>query len=106
MASVYCTEKVLQLTARRAMEARAGVPGPDVIGSLAGTWLEKYSSEAAISIAGASGVAWSDDDPDGNLWSHVLVGSRATSIAGGTDQIQRNIIGEKVLGLPREPRQR
>jgi alkylation response protein AidB-like acyl-CoA dehydrogenase len=37
-------------------------------------------------------------------WSRVLLGMHATRIAGGTDEIQRNIVAERALGLPREPR--
>jgi alkylation response protein AidB-like acyl-CoA dehydrogenase len=37
-------------------------------------------------------------------WSDVVLGAHSQRIAGGTDEIQHNIIGERGLGLPREPR--
>ncbi len=47
-------------------------------------------------------IAWTADDPDGGRWSDQLLSSQSASIGGGTNQIVRNVIAERVLGLPRD----
>jgi alkylation response protein AidB-like acyl-CoA dehydrogenase len=58
----------------------------------------------AMEIAGAGAVVWRPGDALGERTSNLYLNSRTRAIAGGTNEMQRNGIGERVLGLPREPR--
>jgi hypothetical protein len=59
--------------------------------------------EIALEIAGPGSVAWDADDELGGERQRIVLNSFSSGIAGGTDEIQRNIMGDRVLGLPREP---
>ena len=53
-------------------------------------------------LTGADALLTGEDSPMNGLIAEILVSVPATSIAGGTDEIQRNIIAERVLKMPRE----
>ena len=63
-------------------------------------------ADTAVATLGPDALLVRDDEHavDGGRWVHQLLASRANSIQGGTSEIQRNIIGERLLGLPRESR--
>lgn len=60
-------------------------------------------AEIMMKVAGGDGITWNADDPSETNLALDYLGSRSATIVGGTAQIQRNIIGERVLGLAREP---
>jgi alkylation response protein AidB-like acyl-CoA dehydrogenase len=98
LAQLYIESEVLRLNALRGLSAimRTGVPGPE--GSL-GKWqwadVNQALTELAVELRGGRAVL--DDD----RWTYRFLRARANSIEGGTTEILKNIVAERVLGLPR-----
>ncbi|HJL90846.1 MAG TPA: acyl-CoA dehydrogenase family protein, partial [Acidimicrobiales bacterium] len=65
--------------------------------------LARLFRDASMEIIGTSGQAWEIGDEEAEKWSVGCLAACGVSIAGGTDEVQRNIIGERVLALPKEP---
>ena len=68
---------------------------------LLSTELTQKFSEAGIDMLGLQGSLWAEDAPDGGRSAYQFLYDRAVTIAGGTSEVQRNIIAQRILGLPR-----
>jgi alkylation response protein AidB-like acyl-CoA dehydrogenase len=79
-------------------------PGPESsVTKLAWTDMTQQLSARALEVVGAAAPLWwgAHDTPGGGFWQRQWLWSKAASIAGGTSEIQRTIIGDRMLGLPR-----
>lgn len=106
LAEVHERDRVGRWTAQRAHTVRAAgrPPGPEgSIGKLAASELARRAAAVHAEVAGAAAMLTGPASPEGGVVAEVLVSVPAQSIAGGTDEVQRTILGERVLGLPREP---
>lgn len=99
---LYIDEVCQSLIAMQTRAAQQGgkTPGPGgSLGKLIRANVSARYRDLSLSIVGPGSVA----GEDGGAWAKASLSTLASRIAGGTNEIQRNIIGERVLGLPREP---
>jgi len=112
----WIEQELLRVTSQRARAAqKAGNPGPEgSVSKLAQAEGNKKLWETALDVLGSDGLAFEagyelrqgfgGNDTAEALAKYQFLRSRANSIEGGTSEIMRNILGERVLGLPGEPR--
>jgi alkylation response protein AidB-like acyl-CoA dehydrogenase len=104
LAELYARERSVQLFGQLLREeAMAGRdPGPrGSVAKLAGAELGIFASQVALEVLGPAAAA--SDSADVRAVLNAVISAPGGSIAGGTNEIQRNIIGERVLGLPKDP---
>ncbi len=108
LARFYIRAKGLQFTGNRTLTAisKGQTPGPEAsLGKLIGGVLVQDMAEYGIELTGMTG-ALNDPEfsPDNGSWQASFLGIPGLRIAGGTDEVLRNIIAERVLQLPPETR--
>ena len=106
LAHVYAMAGALRWTTERAEAAEAAgrQPGAESsIGYVGGVRLLRLMRDLAVEMAGPAGLLTGPDAPTGGEISMTVLTVPCHGIQGGSEQIQMNILGERVLGLPKEP---
>lgn len=107
LAKLLIMSRCAEWTALRARAAQQlGQPqGPEgSLGKLAGSNIAKQAAKVHTLITGIEAMTSGEESPERGIVAEILLSVPAISIAGGTDEIQCNIISERVLGMEKEPR--
>jgi Acyl-CoA dehydrogenases len=106
LADIYIHSSVARFTTMRAVaKLRAGqLPGPEA--STLKLALTNNLQRISAAVSGILGPRLIADTGEWGTyaWADMLLGVPGLRVAGGTDEVMRNIVGERVLGLPKEPR--
>jgi alkylation response protein AidB-like acyl-CoA dehydrogenase len=107
LAAAYSRAKITSYLSMRVRTAvdQGRTPGPEAsVMKLFAAWNLKRNTELAMAVQGAAALLDGDDAIDLGRWQTQFLSAPSIRIAGGSDQIQRNVMGERTLGLPAEPR--
>jgi alkylation response protein AidB-like acyl-CoA dehydrogenase len=95
LAAAYTGEKIMDWLGRRTVHPS--------VGKLWRTKQARFVASLAAQMAMSGAAAHDTDDHEGHFWMYHILNSPRMSLGGGTDEIQKNTLGERALGLPREP---
>ncbi len=105
MMQLFTNEKIAEMTRDRitSIAKKGGSPGPEA-STMKLHWTNglRISRDLGVELMGAEGMLTGPDLPAEGKVQHFLLSMPSASIAGGSDEVQRNIIGEKTLGLPKD----
>ncbi|MHB8438613.1 MAG: acyl-CoA dehydrogenase family protein [Acidimicrobiales bacterium] len=105
LAQFYIESQVKEITAFRANSARnrGQQPGPEgAVNKVFNAEYNQRRSEFAVNANGMRSVAWAPDDTAAESRAHAFLRARANTIEGGTSEVLRNQMAERILGLPRD----
>ncbi len=108
LAQAFVEVRIFQLHNWRAVSRTAKGEDPGPVGAINKLWWSEMSKrlhDTAMAALGDAQPLWrgADDNPGDGAWQRSWLYYQASSIWAGTNEIQRNVVGERVLGLPREP---
>jgi alkylation response protein AidB-like acyl-CoA dehydrogenase len=107
LAAAYTRYELLRYLSMRVRTAASKGETPGAEANVMKLFTAQHAKQLgalALEIEGAGGMLIGDDAPDGAAWQQQFLSAPSIRIAGGSDEVQRNVIGERSLGLPGEPR--
>jgi len=106
LVQLFIRHRILEIVGLRIRGTIAAgrIPGPEgSVAKLSGALLARRSADVAARLAGPQATAWEDGASGGAHAAQLVLTAPAGGIAGGTNEVMRNILGERVLGLPKDP---